>query len=85
MPQYRRKLSGLRKTKGGKGIIGELRWTSEDVQHRILGFYGDGVWYALVGCTHKQGVYSPADALETAVKRKHQIQNGEVTTVEYDL
>src|ERR1035437_6990317 len=65
--------------------LGELRWISGKKQHRLLGFFGDGVWYAVLGCTHKQSIYSPTDALATAVKRKNEIQKVEVKTVEYDL
>ena len=78
MPSYRPGLANVRK-------IGELRWISRKRQHRLLGFFEDGVWYALVGCTHKQQVYDPPDALRTAEKYKGQIERGEVKTVEYDL
>lgn len=65
--------------------IGELRWESEDKQHRLVGFFASGVWFALIGCTHKQRRYNPTDCLHTAKKRKAQIERNEVTTVEYDL
>jgi hypothetical protein len=78
LPNYRPRLANVKK-------IGELRWTSVKRQHRLLGFFGDGVWYALVGCTHKQQIYDPPDALSTAQKYRGQIEKGEVETVEYDL
>jgi hypothetical protein len=78
MPVYRPRLHA------GDGL-GELRWTSENKQHRLLGFFSAGSWYAVVGCIHKQQIYSPADALEMAKKYKKQIERGEVKTVEYDL
>ena len=78
LPDYRPRLSG-------HGNIGELRWTMNKTQHRLIGFFADGAWYALVGCTHKQRVYSPPEALETAKKYKKQIERKEVRTVEYDL
>jgi len=78
MPQYRPRLQN------GDGL-GELRWQSGNRQHRLLGFFLGGYWYAVVGCTHKQQIYSPADSLETAKKYKKQIERGEVSTVEYDL
>lgn len=65
--------------------IGELRWKSEKKQQRLLGFFQNGVWYAVIGCTHKQQVYKPAECLKTASKRKTQIQNGEANSVQYDL
>src|ERR1019366_1947146 len=86
MPNYRPQ---LRAVKGVKAFqvrgLGELRWISGKKQHRLLGFFGDGVWYAVLGCTHKQSIYSPTDALATAVNRKNEIQKVEVKTVEYGL
>lgn len=70
-----------RDTKG----IGELRWTSEKVEQRLIGFFHGGAWCALLGCTHKGKVYDPADALTTAVKRKKQVESSQVETVEYDF
>jgi hypothetical protein len=86
MPNYRPRLSNIKGAdrKKAKGL-GELRWTSERKEHRLLGFFRSGSWYAVIGCTHKQNIYSPADALATAVRRKDEIQNGEIETVEYDL
>lgn len=78
MPNYRPRLVN------GDGL-GELRWPSEGKQHRLLGFFRYGYWFAVVGCTHKQKVYTPADALETGKRYKKQIENGEVRTVDYDL
>jgi hypothetical protein len=78
MPHYRASL------RGGEGL-GELRWPSEKKAHRLLGFFMGGFWYAVVGCTHKQGVYSPSNALDTARRNKKQIEKGEVRTVDYDL
>jgi hypothetical protein len=78
MPRYRPRL------KDGEGL-GGLRWKSEGKPHRLLGFFGHGLWYAVVGCTQKQQVYKPADALDTAKRYKRQIERGEVSTVEYDF
>src|SRR5947208_2382397 len=54
MPFYRPQLKAVKgaKSRDLKGI-GELRWTSQDVEHRLLGFFADGVWNAVIGCTHK--------------------------------
>lgn len=86
MPNYRRKMRPIKgvKDRDVKGL-GELRWTSENVEHRLLGFFHGGSWYALIGCTHKGNVYDPANALVTAVKRKKEVENGEVPTVAYEL
>jgi hypothetical protein len=77
-PNYRPRLGG------GEGL-GELRWESEGKRHRLLGFFMKGSWYAVVGCTHKQQVYNPPDAIDTAKRNKHQIERGEVETEDYDL
>jgi hypothetical protein len=78
LPNYRPRL------KGYKGL-GELRWTSEKKEHRLIGYLQGGVFFAVMGCTHKGTVYDPADALDQADKRKSQIQDGKAITVEYDL
>lgn len=78
MPNYRPRLHS------GEGL-GELRWPSGNKQHRLMGFFMGGYWYAVVGCTHKQQVYDPCNALDTAKKRKRQIERAEVTTIDYDL
>jgi hypothetical protein len=78
MPHYRPRLKGYRG-------LGELRWTSEKKEHRLIGYLHRGAFFAVMGCTHKGKVYDPADALEQADKRKDQIQNGTAVTVAYDL
>ena len=78
MPNYRPSLRGY------KGL-GELRWESERKQHRLIGYLQGGTFYALIGCTHKQQIYDPSEALKTADKRKLQIERGEASTVAYDL
>src|SRR5271157_2785895 len=74
MPNYRPKLTGYRG-------LGELRWTSEKKEHRLVGYLRGGVFFALIGCTHKQQVYSPVDALDTADRRKKEIESGKAKTV----
>jgi hypothetical protein len=78
MPDYRPKLKGYKK-------LGELRWTSEKVEHRLIGYLKGGTFYAVMGCTHKGKVYTPPDALDQADKRKDQIEAGTASTVLYDL
>lgn len=78
LPKYRPRL------KGYKGL-GELRWTSDKKEHRLIGYLQGGSFFAVMGCTHKGTVYDPADALDQADKRKSQIQNGKAITVAYDL
>jgi len=78
LPYYRPKLIGYK-------ALGELRWSSEKKQHRLIGYLEHGVFFALIGCTHKQQVYKPAEALKTADKRKKDIKDGRAETVPYDL
>lgn len=78
MPHYRLAL------RGGEGL-GELRWKSHKKQHRLIGFFAGGTWFAVMGCTHKQGIYNPPEALAIAKKRKKQIEHQEAMTAEYDL
>jgi hypothetical protein len=78
MPDYRGSL------KGHKGI-GELRWPAEKKEHRLIGYLTGGKFVALIGCIHKQKIYTPANALETADKRKKDIENKVATVVPYDF
>lgn len=63
--------------------LGELRWKAGEKQYRLFGFFGEGVWYAVMGCTHKMQVYNPHDAPNQAEKRMGKIRRGEVTTNEF--
>jgi len=78
MPDYRPSL------RGGGGL-GELRWESSKKQHRLIGFFRGDAFIAVLGCTHKQQIYKPPDSLETAKRRKQEIDRGEVIPVEYDF
>lgn len=75
MPEYRPLSDGL----------SELRWFSENKQQRLVGFFHGSAWIALIGCTHKQKRYTPPDSLQTAKKRKKQVERKEVETVEFDI
>jgi hypothetical protein len=80
----------IRLLRGKQSGLSELRWTSGKVEHRIVGYRqpdrdGRHQYVMVIGCTHKGRVYKPADALATAVARKHQIERGEATTREYSL
>jgi len=64
----------------------ELRWRSGRKPYRILGCQsGERDYTMLVGCTHDGKKYDPPDALETAVRRKKQIESGEAQAHEYRL
>lgn len=78
MPDYKPSLKGFSK-------LGELRWRSGKKQHRLVGHFKNGVFVALMGCTHKMNIYNPPDALDEADKRLDKINNKEATTCEYKL
>jgi predicted GNAT family acetyltransferase len=62
-----------------KGLY-ELRWKSDGVPHRILGYFtGAGEFVMLMGCTHDKKKYDPSGALDTVVKRKANIKDKEAT------
>lgn len=66
--------------------LSELRWKSEGVPHRLFGYtIADHQYLLLIGCTHNAKKYDPPDAMETARKRREQINNHEATFVEYRL
>lgn len=81
MPDYRPSLRG----KPGYRRLGELRWECNNVQHRLVGYFQDEAFAIMIGCTHKQQRYNPEDALETAVRRRKQVEGGEASLHEYDL
>ncbi len=56
------------------------------VPHRLFGYtIADHQYLLLIGCTHNAKKYEPPDAMETARKRREQINNQEATFVEYKL
>ncbi|MBI3603517.1 MAG: type II toxin-antitoxin system RelE/ParE family toxin [Nitrospirae bacterium] len=63
-------IRGFLKGKYQSERIWELGFKAEDKQYRILGIF-DGTKRAvmLMGCYHKQRVYTPANALDTAYQR----------------
>lgn len=68
----------------GNGL-GEFRWKSENKQHRLIGFFYNGIFALLIGCTHKQRRYDPTDALDTADRRRKLIISGKATVCLYDI
>ena len=77
LPHYRARIQGYRG-------LGELRWKAEQKQHRLIGYFSGDVWIAVMGCTHKGKIYDPRDALETADRRRKEIESGKVKAVEYE-
>lgn len=75
-----RMLSG-KKYKG----IGEIRFKSR-VQLRVAGIKSKhpGRYILLIGFSHKQNVYDPPNAPDTAVDRKGDLERGEASTCEHE-
>ena len=67
------------KGKYKKKRIWELAFRADKRQYRILGVFGKESKQAilLVGCYHKQQVYTPTDALDLAFKRSKALSKGE--------
>ncbi|MEW6687557.1 MAG: hypothetical protein AB1452_00570 [Pseudomonadota bacterium] len=67
-----------------KGVadIYEIRFKAERRQHRPLGFFGPqaGQFTILVWAEKKQDVYKPADAINTASKRRNLVLGGSAQT-----
>jgi len=55
--------------------LGEIRWKSGKVQYRVIGcaWKHPPGYLLLIGCTHKQRIYNPPDAIATADKRRRGI------------
>jgi phage-related protein len=61
----------------------EIKWESDNVQYRALGFDHEGYFVMVLGCIHKGKVYDPKNALATAEKRIAEVKNGQWDTREY--
>ena len=81
LPEFR-SLSG----REGREGLSEIRWKAESVQWRVVGFFGLAPmnYTMLIGCTHKQNQYDPRDALETAIRRKKNIERRERMSTVYE-
>jgi len=56
--------------------LGEIRWKCDKKQHRVIGcrWTNPSGFLLLIGCTHKDQIYDPPDAINTADKRRRGIQ-----------
>lgn len=70
---------GFLKGKYREMKIWELGFQADKRQYRILGVFGKKRKQAtlLVGCNHKQRVYTPPDALDLAFERSKKLLRGE--------
>jgi hypothetical protein len=76
-PAFRKRLKGRPK----EDRIWELEFYSDGRQYRILGVFGPLRKQAtlLIGCYHKMRIYTPSDAIETAIRRARLLANGEAS------
>lgn len=65
--------------------LGEVRFKDGGMQHRLIGMNGpgEGEYTFLIGCTHKDDVYNPPSAMDTAVDRRKQLESGKASTSEH--
>lgn len=68
-----RGLKEFKMLSGGHAGLGEIRFKTNNVQYRSVGFFGPGdrEFTLLVGCQKKQNIYNPPSALDLALKRKN--------------
>ncbi len=64
--------------KGKHKKVGEFRFVAGKVEHRPLGFFGPGrmEYTLLIGATKKGKNYAPREALDSAVRRMDEVENG---------
>jgi hypothetical protein len=63
--------------------VSEIKWKAADREWRALGFYKDGYFVMLIGCTHKGDVYDPKSCIETAKARKKETEQGRRIVIDY--
>jgi len=62
----------------------EIKWKASNKEFRALGFDRKGYFVLVIGCTHKQNVYDPAECLSTARRLKGEVENDERTTIDFE-
>ena len=67
----------------GDGLA-EIKWEWEKKQWRAIGFDHNGYFVMVIGCTHKQNIYVPADCLKTARQRKSEVERGMWGIADYE-
>ncbi|HVA95533.1 MAG TPA: type II toxin-antitoxin system RelE/ParE family toxin [Candidatus Dormibacteraeota bacterium] len=68
-----------------KHRLWELRFKADDKAYRVIGFFSDDrrkTAILLMGCFHKQKVYDPPGAINTAITRKGKLEKGEAIAIE---
>ena len=67
----------------GKGVF-EIKWKAGTKEFRALGFDRGDYFVMVIGCTHKQAVYDPHDCLNTANRRKSEVERGEWRIIDFE-
>src|SRR5258707_1058981 len=67
-----------------QGGLAEIKWTFGKKEFRAVGFYRSGFFLMLVGCTHKQNVCDPPGWLDTAKRRKREVENEQWRTIPFE-
>jgi hypothetical protein len=75
---------GLQGGRPKEHSIWEWYFRADGRQERLLGIFGKNQKEAvfLIGCSHKQNIYKPANCLETAVNRAKEVRKGTVNVYE---
>jgi hypothetical protein len=64
--------------------LAEIKWDFGKKEFRAVGFYRGEFFLMVIGCTHKGKVYDPHRWLETAKRRKSEVENEQWSTVEHE-
>jgi hypothetical protein len=64
--------------------ISEFKWSWDKKEYRVAGFDFQGHFVMVIGYTHKQGVYDPHDWLNTAKRRKGEVERDERGTTDFE-
>lgn len=64
--------------------VAEIKWEAGNKQWRALGFNRNGFFVMVVGCTHKDDVYDPKGCIETAIRRKGEVERGVYKIINYE-
>ena len=67
----------------GKGLF-EIKWKAGKKEFRAIGFERKDYFVMVIGCTHKQNVYDPHDCLNTAARRKGEVEHGNWRTIDFE-
>ena len=76
-------LPDYRQLKGKHSALGEVRLRAKP-PIRLIGYKRDSEFILLIGCKHKDQIYDPPTALDTALSRKKDLENNHGETIDHD-